>query len=127
MTFFPTRNANAAMHEQAMRNALPLPVAPVESRGNTLSPEMVGVMLERQSAAERAAQEATKASPTIGAGVVNALDVLMRAVEDQCQGRELDLGRVHWAVAEVANLLALAEKRALGVPVGLSFEGPPET
>jgi hypothetical protein len=51
--------------------------------------------------------------------------VLLRAVDDQRDGRELDLPRVHRAVADLAHLFVTAEKRSLGLPVGPTFDGPP--
>lgn len=120
---FPTRNVNADLHEMASRNALPLPVAPVQpNRGNTMSMEQLAAQFEAQRQAEKVAQRAIHGAPTIGAGVVNCLDILMGAVEDQRQGRELDLPTIHAAVAQLGGLLAAAHQRGLGRPVGVTFE-----
>ena len=121
---YPTHNAQQDYLEQAARNAQPLPDNPFDPRRNAFPPpEVVNAQMEAARQAEIAAA-GPRPSPTIGGGVVGALDVLLQAVDDYRGGRELSLPAVHRAVAELAHLFAESERRGLGMPVGISWSTP---
>lgn len=121
---FPTRNMNTELGEMAARNATPPPPNPYAENRHHIPPEIVDAMIDRQRQAEKAAA-GPRPSSTIGQGAINALDALMHAVEEQRAGGEPDLPTVHAAVAELSRLLALAQQRGLGMPIGVTFSAPP--